>query len=74
MKMENMTMTGKNSSLVYISLLNFCTIPLFLTGYHYQEMEEQVTEVEQDVILQNNELLLHFSIHHKGLLALKNEN
>ena len=34
-------------------------------------MEEQVTEVEQDVILQNNELLLHFSIHHKGLLALK---
>ena len=37
-------------------------------------MEEQVTEVEQDVIHQNNELLLHFSIHHKGLLALKNEN
>ena len=36
MKMENMTMTGKNSSLVYISLLKFCTIPLFLTGYHYQ--------------------------------------
>ena len=36
MKMENMTMTGKISSLVYISLLNFCTIPLLLTGYHYQ--------------------------------------
>ena len=32
MKMENMTMTGKNSSLVYISLLNFLHHSIVFNG------------------------------------------
>ena len=34
-------------------------------------MEGQVTDVEQEVIIINNNLLLHFSGHNNDLLVLK---
>ena len=34
-------------------------------------MEGQVTDVEQEVIITNNNLLLHFSGHNNDLLVLK---
>ena len=34
-------------------------------------MEGQVTDVEQEVIITNNNLLFHFSDHNNDLLVLK---
>ena len=34
-------------------------------------MEEQVTDLEEEVIITNNYLLFHFSVHNKDLLVLK---
>ena len=34
-------------------------------------MEGQVTDVEQEVIITNNNLLLHFSCHNNNLLVVK---
>ena len=34
-------------------------------------MEGQVTDMEQEVIITNNNLLLHFCGHNNGLLVLK---
>ena len=37
-------------------------------------MEGQVTDVEQEVIITNNNLLFHFSGHNNDLLVLKQWN
>ena len=34
-------------------------------------MEEQVTDLEEEVIITNNNLLFQFSVHNKDLLVLK---
>ena len=44
-------------------------LSIVLNGYYFQLLEEQVTEVEHEVIITNNNLLFHLSGHNNDLLV-----